>query len=193
MEARPNSQNDIRDVLDLECLAPGAMRRIANKNSTPFENRATAFNSSNLVYVTHRFEASEELATLLLGLGFSGACVFNLEGAFELVSSEPDNWGFICIDLDPNLSKRSLNRWVQLIRVANFRAPIILFSEYGPQPIGEQKPTQLGDCCVRYPESTEELDRALGIAVRSNRLFGTKFSHFQNTGVPRPSRFSLHS
>lgn len=180
-------------VLGFRTLAPGIKHQIGIRNAMPFENEASAFRTQNVICVAQLLEDSQKLASGFRRLGFEGACTDSLENAFEVVAKEPEDWSFLCVVLDPGFSKSVLTRWVHLVRLTNYRVPIILFSDQGPRPHGDQEPTRLGDCCVRIPENTGELDRALGIAVRSNRTLGSRFSHFQNNSVPRPSRFSHHS
>ena len=159
----------------------------------PFENEAKAFAASKVVCVARQFEDSQTLASAFRKLDFEWTFTDNLEEAFTVVSEGPEDLTFLCVVIDPQISKSALTRWVHQTRLTKHRVPIILFTDKGPRPYGDQEPTRLGDCCVRFPQNTAELDRALGVAVRSNRSFGSRFSHFQNNSVPRPSHFSHHS
>ena len=167
--------------------------RIVSRDIMPFENGVATTAAPNVVCVARQLEDSQALASVFHRLGFKGTCAGNLEEAFTVVAEDPEDWAFLCVVLDPNITKSALDRWVHLIRLTNYRLPIILFSDLGPQPNRQQEPTRLGDCYVMIPQNAEELDQALGVAVRSNRSLGTCFSHFQNYRIPRPSRFPPHS
>ena len=158
-----------------------------------FENDASKFRAKSVACVVQDETKISRTIQAYRTLGFEGACTNSLKAAFEVVCEDPEEWAMIVIVLDRRYSKTELASWVHLIRMMDFRIPIMLLSDQGPHPHWDQDPTRLGDCCLAYPTTPNELDAALGVAVRANQKLGLHFRHFKAANVPRPSPFRHHS
>lgn len=109
----------------------------------------------------------------------------NIENAFKTVSPYPEEWGMVAICLDASYKKSSLEKWVRLMRLTDHRLPISLYWSSGAFSSDEQEPTAIGDGSSRMPKTAHELAIAIGVAVRSNRSLGHRFSHCNYNSLPQ--------
>lgn len=162
---------------------PFGPRKVEARKDLPHLWGAEDFKSKNIACVVHKQTKFLKVLFGLENLGFEVACSLCLDATFKAVYDEPEEWAMVIIRLDQPIDEERLERYVRLIRLMDFRIPVLVMVGKGKSPEDMVHPKLYADCVVREPESIEELSLSLKMAVGANTRWGSRFSDFRLKSV----------
>ncbi len=151
---------------------------------------AKDFQAKNIACVVSDELGFSEVNRGLEDLGFVVGCSSRLDTTFEVVSEDPHEWAMVIVRLDQPLYEERLESYVRLIRMMDFRIPIMLLSEKGKGPEEPAYPKLYADCVFKEPTTLAELSNCLKAAKEANGRWGSQFNDFRREAI---NRFALRN